>query len=224
VLRQQPSAEQRRDICRTGIKSAIEQSRFTLYAQPLRDLELNRTTRHEILLRVLDDAGRPAPPSTFLHLAEHVDEIIAAPAGPHPHRRRTVRRRPGTPDDRDHRDRRDRQPDRGAPVRRRGSRPGLPDRPRRLRNRQHPVGFLTKLPVDLVKIDGSFIDGLPASQPLQAALLREYGVDFAQGFHVGRPESFVAARRVRPALPESGSAVTGRTGPVGRATPGAACC
>lgn len=77
VLRQQPSAEERREICRAGIRNAVEQSRFALYAQPLRDLELNRTTRHEILLRVLDDAGRPTPPATFLHLAEHMDEILA---------------------------------------------------------------------------------------------------------------------------------------------------
>ncbi len=76
-------------------------------------------------------------------------------------------------------------------------------------------GYLRELPVDYVKIDGRFVRNLAASATDQAMvramndiahalgkktvaefvedencfqLLREYGVDFAQGYHLGRPE------------------------------------
>jgi diguanylate cyclase (GGDEF)-like protein len=78
-----------------------------------------------------------------------------------------------------------------------------------------PFRYLTKFPFDLIKIDGSFIremshndaDQLTVQAIVQIArglgkatiaeyvedeettlLLREYGVDMAQGFHLGRPE------------------------------------
>jgi PAS domain S-box-containing protein len=249
VLRQPPSAEERRDICRAGIRNAVDQSRFALYAQPLRDLELNRTTRHEILLRVLDDVGRPTPPSTFLQLAEHVDEILAVDKWVINHALARIGHGPQTshyqinisgrsladPLLLDHiRSAVDRfgvDPEHltveitetaaignlivarrfADGIRELGCQVALDD----FGTGNTPLGFLTKLPVDLVKIDGSFIDGLPESEPLQAVvqglvqmcrklgiltaaecvqddatldLLREYGVDFAQGFHVGQPE------------------------------------
>jgi len=87
-----------------------------------------------------------------------------------------------------------------------------------------------------VKIDGSFIHGLPDSEPLQAVvqglvqmcrklgiltaaeyvqdeatlkLLREYGVDFAQGFYVGEPEQlFADRRRPKPVEPRPHPAAT----------------
>ena len=80
--------------------------------------------------------------------------------------------------------------------------------------------YLRELPIDYVKIDGRFVRNLTASPTDQAMvramndiahalgkkaiaefvedegcfqLLREYGVDYAQGFHLGRPEVIPAA-------------------------------
>ena len=85
-------------------------------------------------------------------------------------------------------------------------------------------GYLRELPVDYVKIDGRFVHNLAVSVTDQAMvramndiahalgkktvaefvedevcfqLLREYGVDFAQGFHLGRPEVIPAADHSR---------------------------
>ncbi len=80
-----------------------------------------------------------------------------------------------------------------------------------------PFHLLRRIPFDLIKIDGTFITGLPSSDADQLTvkaivqiarglgkatiaeyvqddrtteLLREYGVDMAQGFHLGPPVDF----------------------------------
>jgi EAL domain-containing protein (putative c-di-GMP-specific phosphodiesterase class I)/GGDEF domain-containing protein/PAS domain-containing protein len=259
VLRQAPTPGRRREISQTGIRSAVEQSRFTLYAQPLRDLRLNRTTRHEILLRVFDDVGRPTPPTPFLELAEHVDEILAVDKWVINNALRQIGEGPQTAHyqinisgrsladplllshissavAKHHVDPRNLTIEitetaaiGNLTVARRFA-DGLRDLGCQLAlddfgSGNTPLGFLTKLPVDLVKIDGAFIQGLPSSRPhqilvqglvqmcrrlgiLTAAeyvqdeetldLLRAYGLDFAQGFHVGQPDEMVVGpRRVK---------------------------
>ena len=83
--------------------------------------------------------------------------------------------------------------------------------------------YLKHLPFDVVKIDGDFIKELPTTRTDQltvqaivqiakglgktttaefvsddaaVAMLREFGVDYAQGFHIGRPEPVQAADRL----------------------------
>lgn len=70
-------ARARTEAVRAEVGAAIRTNRLCLYAQPILDLALNEVTRHEILLRVLDEAGRPAPPAAFLAMAERGDEIVA---------------------------------------------------------------------------------------------------------------------------------------------------
>jgi EAL domain-containing protein (putative c-di-GMP-specific phosphodiesterase class I)/GGDEF domain-containing protein/PAS domain-containing protein len=60
---------------RTEITEVVGADRLRLYAQPILDLTLNEITRHEILVRVLDEAGRPQPPAAFLAVAERLDRI-----------------------------------------------------------------------------------------------------------------------------------------------------
>jgi EAL domain-containing protein (putative c-di-GMP-specific phosphodiesterase class I) len=85
--------------------------------------------------------------------------------------------------------------------------------------------YLKHLPFDIVKIDGDFIKNLPASKPDQLTvqaivqiakglgkqtvaefvgddatieLLREYGVDYAQGYHLGKPQPVRRPERRSP--------------------------
>jgi EAL domain-containing protein (putative c-di-GMP-specific phosphodiesterase class I) len=85
--------------------------------------------------------------------------------------------------------------------------------------------YLKHLPFDVVKIDGDFIKELPRNRTDQLTvqaivqiarglgnatvaefvqdddtlgLLREYGVDYAQGYHVGRPRRATEGRRPAP--------------------------
>jgi PAS domain S-box-containing protein len=261
VLGEPPSAEARHEAGRDRIRTAVAGNRFALYAQPLRDLELNRITRHEILLRVLDDVGRPTPPTTFLDLAEHMDEILSVDKWVVDHALRLIGEGSQTshyqvnlsgrsladPLLLDHLrsaiERFGVDPERltmeitetaaignltvarrfADGVRALGCQIALDD----FGTGNTPLSFLTQLPVDLVKIDGSFIQDLPRSEPLQAVvqgvvqtchklgiltaaeyvqddatldLLRGYGVDFAQGYYIGEPAQLFAERREQQSI------------------------
>lgn len=62
---------------RRAIAAVVGADRLCLYAQPILDLALNEITRHEILVRILDENGRPMPPAAFLATAERLDQIGA---------------------------------------------------------------------------------------------------------------------------------------------------
>lgn len=249
ALRQTPSAEERQETCRARVRAAVARNRFVLYAQPLRSLDLNRITRHEILLRVLDDAGNALLPSTFLDIAEYVDEILLVDKWVVDNAMRFIGFGPQTSHYQINIS--------GRSI----SDSGLLDHIRRAAHREkvNPecvtfeitetalIGNLTEarrfaggvrdlgcqlalddfgtgyttytylkyFPIDMVKIDGDFIHNLPNSPADQAIvrslvqvcrdlgirtaaeyvqdqatveLLRTYGVDFVQGYHIGKPE------------------------------------
>jgi PAS domain S-box-containing protein len=52
------------------IHGALADDRFVLYAQPIIDLETGATVQHELLIRMLDEAGELVPPGLFLPVAE----------------------------------------------------------------------------------------------------------------------------------------------------------
>ena len=52
------------------IRRALAEGRFTLYAQPIVDLETGVAFKHEVLLRMLDEDGKMIPPGAFLPAAE----------------------------------------------------------------------------------------------------------------------------------------------------------
>ncbi|MFC7279421.1 sensor domain-containing phosphodiesterase [Paractinoplanes rhizophilus] len=65
----------RRGSYRTRVADALGTDRFTLYAQPILDLQSNAVTRHELLLRVLDESEGPQSPSQVLDTAERLDAV-----------------------------------------------------------------------------------------------------------------------------------------------------
>jgi PAS domain S-box-containing protein len=60
---------------RNRVADALGTDRFTLYSQPILELQSNEVTRHELLLRVLDDAEGPQSPSLVLDTAERLDAV-----------------------------------------------------------------------------------------------------------------------------------------------------
>jgi PAS domain S-box-containing protein len=68
-------ARDRQGSYRTQVADALGTDRFTLYAQPILDLQSNEVTRHELLLRVLDEANGPQSPIQVLDTAERLDAV-----------------------------------------------------------------------------------------------------------------------------------------------------
>jgi EAL domain-containing protein (putative c-di-GMP-specific phosphodiesterase class I)/GGDEF domain-containing protein len=68
-----PSARQ--GTYRDRVADALGTDRFTLFAQPILELQTNRVLRHELLLRVLDDGDNPQSPEQVLQIAERLDTI-----------------------------------------------------------------------------------------------------------------------------------------------------
>lgn len=234
--------------CRSVVRGAVANDRFTLAAQPILDLDLNRITRHEILLRVRGESGEACAPWAFLDTAERVGEILAVDRWVIDHAIKLIGRGaldshcqinvsgrsladPGLLDHvtralTRHRVRADRLTFEitetaaidnrnealafATGIRQLGAQLALDD----FGTGHASLLHLRTLPIDLVKIDGRFVTGLtrtPADRSLverltlichdlgirvvaekvpdadTAALLRRYGVDFAQGYHIGRP-------------------------------------
>jgi diguanylate cyclase (GGDEF)-like protein/PAS domain S-box-containing protein len=59
------------------IRRALDEDRFVLHAQPIRDLRTGEIGRHEILLRLLDDDNRLLLPDAFLRSAERFGHVGA---------------------------------------------------------------------------------------------------------------------------------------------------
>jgi diguanylate cyclase (GGDEF)-like protein/PAS domain S-box-containing protein len=55
------------------IREALEEDRFTLYAQPIVELASGEVRQHELLLRMLDEQGDVIPPAAFIGIAERFD-------------------------------------------------------------------------------------------------------------------------------------------------------
>lgn len=55
------------------IREALEEDRFTLYAQPIVELRSGLVRQHELLLRMLDEQGEVIPPAAFIGIAERFD-------------------------------------------------------------------------------------------------------------------------------------------------------
>ena len=54
------------------VRAALDDDRFVLHAQPIRDLRSGGVAQHELLLRMLGDDGELISPGSFLPLAERV--------------------------------------------------------------------------------------------------------------------------------------------------------
>jgi EAL domain-containing protein (putative c-di-GMP-specific phosphodiesterase class I) len=69
-------ARDRQGSYRSRVADALDTDRFTLYAQPILELQTNEITRHELLLRVLDESGGPQSPIQVLDIAERLDAVF----------------------------------------------------------------------------------------------------------------------------------------------------
>ncbi|MEV0895903.1 EAL domain-containing protein [Actinoplanes sp. NPDC049802] len=61
---------------RSRVADALGTDRFTLYSQPILELQSNKVTRHELLLRVLDESDGPQSPIQVLDAAERLDAVF----------------------------------------------------------------------------------------------------------------------------------------------------
>jgi diguanylate cyclase (GGDEF)-like protein/PAS domain S-box-containing protein len=233
------------------IREALEEDRFTLYAQPIVPLQDGGSMRHELLVRMVGRDGDIIPPSAFLPIAERFDLVLEIDRWVV---RRAIellaeRRRMGddvifavnlSAKSLGDADLLTHIADRLQVT---GVEPSRlvfevtetaaivnVDRARHFARRLGELGcgfalddfgagfasfyYLKHLPFDYLKIDGEFVESLTASTTNQLVvqalvsiarglgketiaeyvgddqtlqLLRLYGVDYAQGFHVGRP-------------------------------------
>lgn|GEM_PF-4967576 len=234
------------------IRSALDEHRFVLLAQPIVELDTGTVSRYELLIRMLGEDGEVIPPSAFLPVAHDFGLIGAID-------RWVICRAIQMLAEQQRRGRdiclsanlsaRSLSDDRiltliKQEIEARGVRASslileiteadaisdlgqanvfitaLKDLGCRLAIDDFGVGFSSfvyfkYLPVDYLKIDGSFIRKLPeqvsdqhlvramaamarglgiqtiaecAEDALTVTLLREYGVDYVQGYYLGRPE------------------------------------
>jgi EAL domain-containing protein (putative c-di-GMP-specific phosphodiesterase class I)/GGDEF domain-containing protein len=69
-------ARDRQGSYRDQVAEALGTDRFTLFSQPILELQTNVVTRHELLLRVLDEADGPQSPVQVLDIAERLDAVF----------------------------------------------------------------------------------------------------------------------------------------------------
>lgn len=232
---------------RSRVADALGTDRFTLYSQPILELQTNRVTRHELLLRVLDEAGGPQSPIQVLDAAERLDAIFDIDLWVVERAMRLAAEEPGMCLQVNLSGRSVGDPRLTAEVERLLDRYtvdpaqltfeitetaliGNLSEARRFADRVRDLGcglalddfgsgyasfrYLRLFPIDLVKIDGEYVVDLvdnPQDQVLVRALvqvcqaygihtvaefvqdeptlrmLRELGVDYVQGYLIGRP-------------------------------------
>jgi PAS domain S-box-containing protein len=245
-------ARDRQGSYRSRVADALVTDRFTLYAQPILELQSNAVTRHELLLRVLDEADGPQSPTQVLDTAERLDAVFDIDLWVVERAMRLAAARTDLSLQINLSGRSVGDPRLTGEVERLIDRYGVnPERltfeitetalignlseARSFADRVRDLGcqlalddfgsgyasfrYLRLFPIDLVKIDGEYVVGLvdnPEDQVLVRALvdvcraygihtvaefvqdaatlriLRDLGVDYVQGYHVGRPEPAAA--------------------------------
>jgi PAS domain S-box-containing protein len=240
-------ARDRQGSYRDRLADALGTDRFTLYAQPIMELQSNKVLRHELLLRVLDDTDGPQSPIQVLDTAERLDAIydidlwvvehaleLAVSLPTHAFQINLSGRTVGDPrltaELEGLFDRYDVNPGQLTFEITETALIGNLSEARRFADRIRDIGcqlalddfgsgyasfrYLRLFPVDLVKIDGEYVRNLVQSSQDQVLvralvdicqaygihtvaefvqddetlrLLREFGVDFVQGYLIGRP-------------------------------------
>ncbi|WP_436523277.1 EAL domain-containing protein [Actinoplanes sp. HUAS TT8] len=244
-------ARDRQGSYRNRVADALGTDRFTLYSQPILELQTNRVTRHELLLRVLDEADGPQSPTQVLDTAERLDAVFDIDLWVVERAMKLAAEQPGMGLQINLSGRSVGDPRLTAEVERLLTQYGVnPEQltfeitetalignlseARRFADRIRDLGcslalddfgsgyasfrYLRLFPIDLVKIDGEYVVDLvdnPQDQVLVRALvqvcqaygihtvaefvqdeatlrmLREFGVDYVQGYLIGRPSPVV---------------------------------
>lgn len=244
-------ARDRQGTYRSRVADALGTDRFTLYSQPILELQTNRVTRHELLLRVIDEADGPQSPTQVLDTAERLDAVFDIDLWVVERAMRLAAEQPGMGLQINLSGRSVGDPRLTAEVERLLSQYdvnpeqltfeitetaliGNLSEARRFADRIRDLGcslalddfgsgyasfrYLRLFPIDLVKIDGEYVVDLvdnPQDQVLVRALvqvcqaygihtvaefvqdeatlrmLRELGVDYVQGYLIGRPSPVV---------------------------------